>query len=145
VRGDTAAAHQAFTAARVEVERKVREQPGFGPMLCLLGMTDAALGRKEEAIRAGERAVELMPISKDAIGGSDMMRYLAVIYTWTGEKDRAIAQLAATLRVPGYLSYGQLRLHPLWDNLRGDPRFEEIVAGLAPATTTNHGQEASKE
>ena len=63
------------------------------------------------------------------------MRYLGVIYAWTGEKDLAIEQIAATLQVPGRLSYGQLRLHPFWDPLRGDPRFEKIVASLAPNET----------
>jgi hypothetical protein len=60
------------------------------------------------------------------------MQYLGVIYAWTGEKDLAIEQVAATLKIPGRLSYGQLRLHPDWDPLRGDPRFEKIVASLAP-------------
>jgi len=63
------------------------------------------------------------------------MQHLGVIYAWTGEKDLAIEQIVATLQVPGRLSYGQLRLHPFWDPLRGDPHFEKIVADLAP---TNH-------
>ena len=61
-----------------------------------------------------------------------MMRYLAIIYTWTGEKNLALEQLAAVIRRPGYLSYGRLKLHPEWDPLRDDPRFDEIVASLAP-------------
>ena len=125
--GDDAAARKAFTAARAEVERAVREQPEYGPPLCVLGMIDAGLGRKEEAMREGRRASELLPVTKDAVGGAHIMEYLGVIYAWTGEKDLAIKQIAATLKVPSLLSYGELRLHPFWDPLRGDPRFEKLV------------------
>jgi TolB-like protein/predicted Ser/Thr protein kinase len=125
--GDDAVARKAFTAARGEVERTVRDQPDYGPPLCVLGLIDAGLGRKEEAIREGRRASELLPVTKDALGGAHIMEYLGVIYAWTGEKDLAIKQIAATLQVPSLLSYGQLRLHPFWDPLRGDPRFEKLV------------------
>jgi Flp pilus assembly protein TadD len=124
--GDYAAAQKAFTAARSEFERSVREQPDEGPPLCMLGLIDAGLGRKEEAIREGRHAAELTPIAKDAVRGAHIMEYLGVIYAWTGEKDRAIEQIAATLQVPSLLTYGQLRLHPFWDPLRGDPRFEKL-------------------
>ena len=101
--------------------------------LCALGVVDAALGNKEDAIREGERAVELMPASKSAIEGSVLIQYLAIIYAWTGDKDRAIERLAEAAKLPGsHVTYGYLRLHPLWDPLRGDPRFEAIVASLAP-------------
>src|SRR5205814_2496232 len=122
-----AAARKAFTVARVEVERTVREQPDYGPPLCVLGLIDAGLGRKEEAIREGRRATELLPVSKDTLGGALIMQYLGVIYAWTGEKGLAIEQIATTLQVPSRLSYGDLRLHPFWDPLRGDPRFEKLV------------------
>ena len=130
--GDEAAAHKAFLAARVETETMVREQPDYGPVYTALGLVDAALGRKEEAMQEGRRAMELLPLSKDAIDGAEVMKYLAVIYAWCGEKDLALEQIAATLRVPSTLSYGNLKLHPYWDALRGDPRFEKIVADLAP-------------
>jgi len=74
----------------------------------------------------------LLPVSKDALNGADLVVSLALIYAWTGEKDRAIEQLAKAAQVPGNLSYGLLILHPEWDSLRGDPRFERIVASLAP-------------
>jgi tetratricopeptide (TPR) repeat protein len=135
-RNDLRTARGAFTAARPEYERTVRAQPDYGPPLCVLGMIDAALGRNDEAIREGQRAVELLPVSKDALNGAQLSKCLAVIYAWTGEKDRAIDQIAATLQVPGDLSYGQLKLHLYWDPLRGDPRFEKIVASLAPKETT---------
>jgi TolB-like protein/class 3 adenylate cyclase/Tfp pilus assembly protein PilF len=132
LRGDKAAAHAAFTSVRAEAAKIVAEQPNYTEGLCVLGMADAALGHKDEAIREGRRAVELMPVSKDAIRGSLLIQYLAVIYAWAGEKDLALEQLSVAARMPGLLSYGQLRLHPYWDPLRGDPRFEKIVASLAP-------------
>ncbi|HSS16103.1 MAG TPA: MASE1 domain-containing protein [Candidatus Dormibacteraeota bacterium] len=130
--GDSAKAQAAFTAARREIEKTVERQPDFAAALSLLGMIDAGLERKEQAIQEGRRACELLPISKDAIDGVDIAINLAQIYAWTGEKDRAIEQIAAVERVPNSLSYGLLKLHPYWDPLRGDPRFEKIVASLAP-------------
>jgi len=131
-RDDAAAAQAAFLIARAEVEKTVREQPDYGPGLTVLGLIDAGLGRKEEAIREGLHAVELLPISKDSIDGAEVMKYLGVIYAWCGEKDLAIKQITATLQIPSTLSYGNLKLHPYWDLLRGEPRFEKIVADLEP-------------
>jgi serine/threonine protein kinase/Flp pilus assembly protein TadD len=130
--GDSAKAKTAFTAARTEVEKTVENQPDFAAALSLLGMIDAGLERKEQAIQEGRRACELLPVSKDAIDGVALAINLAQIYAWTGEKDRAIEQIAAVERVPNTLSYGVLNLHPFWDSLRGDPRFEKIVGSLAP-------------
>ena len=111
----------------------VRNQPDYAAALCALGVVDAVLGNKEDAIREGERALELLSVNKNAIQGATLVRYLAVIYAWSGEKDRAIERLAETTHLPGsHISYGYLRLHLLWDPLRGDPRFEKIVASLAP-------------
>jgi TolB-like protein/Tfp pilus assembly protein PilF/class 3 adenylate cyclase len=130
--GDSAKAQAAFTSARREVEKMAEKQPDYAGALSLLGTIDAGLGRKEEALREGRRACELLPISKDAIAGVAYAVNLAQIYAWTGEKDLAIEQIAAVERVPNDLSYGLLKLHPYWDSLRGDPRFEKIVASLAP-------------
>jgi TolB-like protein/Tfp pilus assembly protein PilF len=131
-KGDVATAKAAFLAAHAELERTVSEQPGYAPALCVLGLIDAGLGHKDEAIREGRRAIELLPITKDSIDGAELMKYMGVIYAWCGEKDRAIEQIAATLKIPSTLSYGNLKLHPNWDPLRGDPRFEKIVTDLAP-------------
>jgi TolB-like protein/Tfp pilus assembly protein PilF len=131
-RGDATVARTAFTTARAEVEKIVREQPDYAQGLTVLGLIDAGLGRKDDAIREGRRAVELVPITKDALDGSDMMLNLTIIYAWTGEKDLALKQLAEAARIPSTLNYGWLRLHPEWDPVRGDPRFENIVASLAP-------------
>ncbi len=130
--GNVATAQAAFLAAHAELERTVSEQPGYAPALCVLGLIDAALGRKDEAIREGRRAIELLPITKDSIDGAELMKYMGVIYAWCGEKDLAIEQIEATLKIPSTLSYGNLKLHPNWDPLRGDPRFEKIVTDLAP-------------
>jgi TolB-like protein len=132
IKGDDAAARAAFLAAHTELERTVSEQPGYAPALCVLGLIDAALGRKDEAIREGRRAIEILPITKDSIDGAELVKYMGVIYAWCGEKDLAIEQIAATLKIPNTLSYGNLKLHPFWDSLRGDPRFEKIVTDLAP-------------
>ena len=133
LRGDEQAARAAFISARKELEQTVRDQPDYAAGLCALGVVDAALGNKEDAIREGRRAVELIPVSKSAIEGPMLIQYLAVIYAWTGDKDRAIERLAETAKLPGsHVTYGYLRLNPLWDPLRGDPRFNKIVASLAP-------------
>jgi TolB-like protein/class 3 adenylate cyclase/Tfp pilus assembly protein PilF len=132
LRGDKAAAHAAFTLMRAEAAKLVAEQPDYPEGLCVLGVADAALGNKEDAIREGRRAIELLPVTKDSIIGALLMENLALIYAWTGEKDLAFEQLTIVAKLPGFLSHGGLRLHPYWDPLRGDPRFEKIVASLAP-------------
>jgi TolB-like protein/tRNA A-37 threonylcarbamoyl transferase component Bud32/Flp pilus assembly protein TadD len=132
-RGDQSAARVAFLAARNELEKSVRNQPDYAAALCALGVVDAVLGNKEEAIKEGERAVQLMPASKNAIEGAMLIQYMAVTYAWAGEKDRAIERLADAAKLPGsHVSYGNVRLNPLWDPLRGDPRFEAIITSLAP-------------
>ena len=130
--GEADRAQTAFTSARVIEEKIVGEQPDYAPAWSRLGLIDAALGRKDEAIAAGRRACELLPISKDAIDGTFLVVNLAQTYAWIGDKDRAVEQIAAVELVPNPLSYGLLKLHPYWDSLRGDPRFEKIVASLAP-------------
>jgi TolB-like protein len=130
--GDEAGARRGFTAARAEQEKTVQGQPDYGPPLCVLGVIDAVLGRKEEALHEGRRAMELLPIEKDAINGPIMVEYFAVIAAWVGEKDLACEQLETLLRHPGPLNYGMLKSWPFWDPVRGYPRFEKIVNSLAP-------------
>jgi TolB-like protein/Tfp pilus assembly protein PilF/predicted Ser/Thr protein kinase len=132
---DEQKAQLAFTAARSEQEKTVQAQPDYGPAWCVLGVIDAALGRKEDALREGRRAVELLPVEKDSVNGLHMIECLAMIAAWVGEKDLACEQLAKAIRYPMYpsvVSYGELKLMPFWNPLRGDPRFEKIVASLAP-------------
>ena len=122
----------AFTVARAEQEKVVQAHPDYAPDLCVLGLIDAALGRKDEALQEGRRAVELLPITKDALSGSGIVLYFAMIAAWVGEKDLACEQLAKARNHSREVSYGQLKLQPSWDPLRGEPCFEEIVASLAP-------------
>lgn len=131
---DEAKAHAAFTAARAQEIKIVQAEPNYGPAMCMLGLIDAGLGRKEEALHEGRRAIELLPVTKAYSDGAQMMEYYACIAAWVGEKDLACEQLARATRLVAYgnLTYGGLKLLPFWDPLRGDPCFEEIVASLAP-------------
>jgi TolB-like protein/class 3 adenylate cyclase/Tfp pilus assembly protein PilF len=132
MKADTAGAQTAFAAARATQEKIVQTQPDYGPALCILGLIDAGLGRKEDALREGRRAVELLPVEKDSVNGPLLLDGLAMIYAWVGEKDLAIDQLTRAIQHPGSSPYGVLKLFPVWDPLRGDPRFEKIVESLAP-------------
>ena len=125
-------ARAAFTAARSAQEKRVQEQPDYGPAISVLGLIDAALGRKEDALREGRRAIELLPVTKEANNGPGMIQNFSIVAAWVGEKQLACDQLDATLQLPGTTSYGRLKLLPYWDPLRGDPRFEKIVNSLAP-------------
>jgi TolB-like protein/DNA-binding winged helix-turn-helix (wHTH) protein/cytochrome c-type biogenesis protein CcmH/NrfG len=129
---DDGRARAAFTAARAEQEKLVRANPDDAGALCVLGSIDAAIGRKEEALREGQRAVELLPMEKDAIKGTRMIICLARIAAWIGDNDLACRQLARASSLPSGVSYGELKLLPWYDPLRGEPCFEQIVASLAP-------------
>jgi TolB-like protein len=137
LKGDAAAARVAFIRARADLEERMRVNPNDMHLLSRLGLIDAALGRKEEALSEGRRALELVPIAQEAMFGwynnqGFVTTSFAMICAWAGERELALKQLEAVAKNPGGPSYGELRLSPLWDPLRGDPRFEEIVASLAP-------------
>ena len=132
LRGDGEHARAAFTTARAEVEEIIQDQRDNAPALCVLAVIDAALGNKKQANREAKRAAELLPVKKDAVDGARVLKYLALTYALTGKKDAALTELAAAAKIPGYVNYGELRLDPIWDPLRDDPRFEKIVASLAP-------------
>jgi TolB-like protein/class 3 adenylate cyclase/Tfp pilus assembly protein PilF len=129
---DPAKAKAGFSTARIAQEKRMQAQPDYGPNYCMLGLIDAGLGRKEEALREGRRAIELLPVEKDSINGPHMIEYFAIIAAWVGEKDLAFEQLDKAIRLPCEVSYGRLKLLPYYDPLRGDPRFEKIVNSLAP-------------
>jgi len=132
---DEASARAAFAAARVQQEKIVQAQSDYGPALCVLGLIDAALGRKDLALDEGRRAIALTPVENDVTNGSRVLQYFAITAAWAGEKELSLQQLEAGLRAPtesDMLSYGALKLFPVWDPLRGDPRFEKIVRSLAP-------------
>jgi serine/threonine-protein kinase len=134
-RGDKAAAQAAFATARNEASKLIAAQPDYPEALGVLGVIDAALGNKEDAIRRGRRATELLPVGKNSIDGHLLIKHMAAIYAWTGETDLALQRLTVAAALPGFLSYGELCLDPCWDPLRSDPRFEQIVASLAPQVT----------
>jgi Flp pilus assembly protein TadD len=119
-------------AARAETEKLVRAQPGNARPMSALAFIDAELGDKEKAIQEGRTACDMLPPAKDAIAGVNLINNLARIYALTGEKDLAVEQLDTLSKLPYGPSYGELRLDPEWDSLRGDQRFEKIVAALAP-------------
>ena len=132
---DEARARTAFEAARAQQEKIAQAQPDYGPTLCVLGLIDAALGRKDLALDEGRRAIALTPLEKDVANSSLVLQYFAITAAWAGEKELALQQLETGLHAPVVsimLSYGALRLLPFWDPLRGDPRFEQIVESLAP-------------
>jgi TolB-like protein/Tfp pilus assembly protein PilF len=124
---DNAKAQSAFIAARAEQEKIVEAEPNYGPAWCVLGLIDAGLGRREDALREGRRAAEFLPVEKDKDGGTMMLKYLAMIAAWVGDKDLACEKLASIIHRPSTLSYGDFKLMPFWDPLRGDPRFEKLV------------------
>jgi tetratricopeptide (TPR) repeat protein len=128
---DEARARKAFTAARQEQEQLVRQQKDYGPALCVLALIDAALGNKEAALQEGRRAMELLPVEKDAFDGQMLIAYFALVAAWADEKELALQQLRVAAPSPSaalIASYGFLKLSPFWESLRGDPRFEQIVA-----------------
>jgi TolB-like protein/class 3 adenylate cyclase/Tfp pilus assembly protein PilF len=129
---DEGKARAAFMRAREEQQKSVQADPNFAPTICILGLIDAGLGRKKEALEEAQRALDLMPVTKDLSDGTDMLQYGAIVAAWTGEKDLACERLSAAVSHPSVLSYGRLKLLPWWDPLRGNPRFEKIVASLAP-------------
>jgi TolB-like protein/Tfp pilus assembly protein PilF len=132
---DEARARSAFEAARAQQEKIVQAQPDYGPAFCVLGLIDAALGRKNPALGEGRRAIALTPLEKDVNSGSRVLQYFAITAAWAGDRELALQQLENGLRAPHasvMLSYGALKLFPVWDPLRGDPRFEKIVESLTP-------------
>jgi len=124
-----------YDSARVYYERIVRSNPQSA-YVCLyhgsLGLAYAGLGRKSEAIREGEEAVRMMPLSKDALIGEQLLRYLAEIYMMCGEYEAAIDRLETLMSVPGYMSAAILRIDPLWDPIRSNPRFRRLVEANSP-------------
>ena len=131
-KGDSARATAAFSAARTILEQRLAVKPEHARTLAVLAQVDAGLGHKELAIKEAQHAVDLMPVSKDIYDGALVLEGLAQVYTWTNEPDRAIELLQKLVTMPGYTNYARLKLHPMWNPLRGDPRFEKIVNSLAP-------------
>jgi TolB-like protein/Tfp pilus assembly protein PilF len=138
--GDKEQAQSALTAARAIFERTTREQPDYAQAWSYLGLTDAMLGRRDDAIREGKRACEILPFKKDSWIGPLFGYYLAAIYTWCGEKDAALEQLEASCQLPTGITYGDLKQSPDWDAIRGDPRFAKLLASLEPKSASGGQQ-----
>ena len=130
--GDTAKAAAAFRECRDILAQRLVIKPEHARTIALLAQVDANLGQKDLAISEAQHAIDLMPTSKDIYDGALVLEGLAQVYTWTGDRDRAIQTLQRLLSMPGYVNYGRLKFHPLWAPLRGDPRFEKILNSLAP-------------
>jgi TolB-like protein/Flp pilus assembly protein TadD len=135
--GDQARAQALFAAARAPVAKVTQEQPDFADAWSSLALIDAALGNKEDAVREGERGCELLPVSKDAFDGPALVANLAIVHAWTGDKAAALEEVASVANAPGAtftsgVTYGTLKRDPIWAPLQGDPRFEAIIARLAP-------------
>ena len=133
-RGDKEKAMAVFAAARDKFTatwgNKAKDAQYFGDAARL----DAGLGRKEQAIREALHAVDLEPIGKESVNGPGWITNLALVYAWTGERDRALEQLEIVATIPAGVTYGDLRFNPCWDSLRGDPRFDKIVAAAKAAS-----------
>jgi TolB-like protein/Tfp pilus assembly protein PilF/predicted Ser/Thr protein kinase len=139
LKGDETSARAAFMRARAQQEEEIRGHPDSVYLLSELGLIDAGLGRKEEAVNEGRRAMELRPIVKGSVTEAEayVKTCFAIICAWTGERDMALDQLEMLAGVPARPTYGDLRLNPMWDRLRGNSRFEKIVASLAPKETVS--------
>jgi tetratricopeptide (TPR) repeat protein len=141
VRNDTTRARTDFEAARPALEKAVADSPQDTPRHAQLGLLYALMGRKEDALREGRRAVELRPISRDAIEGADAQAFQALIFARTGETDRAISEIERLLMTPFAVDYANdsitlsdLRTRWEWDPLRNDPRFQKLIAAPEPKT-----------
>jgi TolB-like protein/Tfp pilus assembly protein PilF len=131
-KGDSARAMAAFRECREILAQRLIIKPERARTIAVLAQVDAGLGQKDLAIREAQHAIDLMPVSKDIYDGALVLEGLAQVYTWSGDRDHAIELVQKLLTMPGYINYGRLKLHPLWSPLRGDPRFEKIVASLVP-------------
>jgi hypothetical protein len=118
--------------ARAQQEEEIRSHADEVTLVSDLGLIDAGLGRKDEALNEGRRAMELARSVKDSSTEPYVELCFAIICARTGERELALGQLEALTKMPGSYTYGNFRLSPMWDPLRGDPRFEKIVASLAP-------------
>jgi serine/threonine-protein kinase len=123
---DKEKARSAFEHARPIAEQALQESPDDASRHAMLGQILAGLGQKEKAIAEGKRAVEILPESKDALDGPQMTVWLAQIYAWTGEYDQALQLLDHSLSTPNGITAPILKLDPVWDPLRGDPRFQKL-------------------
>jgi tetratricopeptide (TPR) repeat protein len=132
--GNSARAERAFNAARTLLEERLKLKPDDPRTLAVVAQIDANLGKKALAMSEAEKAVSLMPVSRDAYDGPLVLQGLAQVYTWSGEHKRALDVLRQLLNMPGYISYGYLKTDPAWDPLRSEREFDQLLASIAPKT-----------
>jgi len=137
--GNETRAHDRYESALAVLRDEVKQRPSDERVRASLGVALAGLGRKEEAIREGEFAVELMPVSKNAVVGPYRVEDLAFVYALVGEHDKAIDRLEYLLSIPFWNSVQMLRLDPRWDALREHPRFRQLLGGLSDERATSIG------
>jgi serine/threonine-protein kinase len=140
--GDAEKAKQAYSNVDTTVAAMLTKQPDSAELHLALGLADAGLARREDALREGRRAAELMPVDRDVISGPGMQVWLAELEARIGEKDAAFERLRKALDLPsgGAVSPALLKLDAAWDPLRSDPRFEVLLkAGEGEARTAPHG------
>ena len=133
-RGDKQKAQSIFLDARKRLDARWGDKRRDAEYFAHISILDAGLGRKEEAIREARHAVDLKPIAKDSLQGPQIATTLALVYAWTGERAHALEQLEIVATIPAGPSYGDLRFNPCWDSLRGDKRFDKIVAAAKAAS-----------
>jgi TolB-like protein/Flp pilus assembly protein TadD len=125
--GDKEKGQAALEQARIVAERLVRDAPDDPGRHAQLGAVLAGLGKKEDAVNEGKKAVELLPESQDAFDGPQATAALAEIYGWVGEHDEAFRLLDHLLTVPNGLTVPTIKIDPVWDPLRKDPRFQALI------------------
>jgi tetratricopeptide (TPR) repeat protein len=128
---DAARARSSLQLARTRMTMKLREHPDDAELISNLSVADAGLGLKEDAMREARRAIELCPLSRDAVDAPGYQTMLALVYEWTGEHDAALTQLEKIVRLPRGPDYGELRFNPWWDEIRTDPRFDTLLSQAA--------------
>jgi TolB-like protein len=131
-KGDSAKSVAAFRECRDILAQRLVVKPEHARTIAVLAQVDANLGQKDLAIQEAQHAIDLMPVTKDIYDGALVLEGLAQVYTWTGDRERAIDVVQKLLTMPGYTNYARLKLHPLWAPLRGDQRFDQLVNSLAP-------------
>jgi serine/threonine-protein kinase len=129
MRGDKVKARAYADTARVAFEEQLKGAPDDPQLHVLYGLALAYMGKKAEAIAAGEKSIALMPLSKDASTGAYDQHQLARIYIMVGELEKALDQIEPLLKIPYLLSPGWLKIDPAFAPLKGNPRFERLVAG----------------
>jgi serine/threonine protein kinase/Tfp pilus assembly protein PilF len=132
LQGEQAEDSAEFANTREQLNQKVLKSPGSADLLSQLAVVDALLGKKETAIAEAKRATEMLPPSDDAVDGPPLLINLAVVYAWSNALDLAFETLEPLVKMPSGVFYGQLKLDPLWDPLRKDPRLDKLLAELAP-------------